>query len=162
MKKSLYLIESEYLRIAEALTEGEVTEELEQALQINQSELQAKGLNIAWVIKKITADRKTAIEERDRINDIISSYDKVIEKLSSNLKGAMELYGILELKSPTLKVNFRKSESVNIIDIDALPKEYITVKTTEMPDKTAIKRALKEGTDIAGAELVINQNLQIR
>ena len=162
MKKSLYQIESEYLRIAEALVNNELTVELESQIAINQNELQAKGMAYGYMIKEMQYDMDIIDVEIARLEAIRNSRNNALERLKSNLKGAMELYGILELKSPTMKVSFRKSESVNIVDIDALPKEYITVKTTEMPDKTAIKRALKEGTDIAGAELVINQNLQIR
>ena len=160
--KSLYVIESEYLRIAEALVNDELTVELESQIAINQNELQAKGLAYGHMIKEMQYDMDIIDVEIARLEAIRNSRNNALERLKSNLKGAMELYGILELKSPTMKVSFRKSESVNIIDIDALPKEYITVKTTEMPDKTAIKRAIKEGTEITGAELVINQNLQIR
>ena len=46
-------------------------------------------------------------------------------------------------------------------DIGKIPEEYLKHKDPE-PDKTAIKAAIKMGKIIDGAEIVANQNIQIR
>ena len=61
MKKSLYNIEKEYLDIANQLEDGELSEELEQALTINQAELQGKAVAYAYVIKE-SDDTVSAID----------------------------------------------------------------------------------------------------
>ena len=61
-----------------------------------------------------------------------------------------------------MKLSYRKSESVNITDIDSVPKEYIKIKTEVSADKTNIKKAIKTGQYIDGAELVTNINMQIK
>ena len=160
--KSLYNLESEYLRIAEALTEGEVTEELEQALQINQSELQAKGLAYGHMIKSLEYDVDIIDVEIARLEAIRNSRKNALDRLKTNLKGAMELYGIVELKSPTMKVSFRKSESVVVNDLSQLESRFVKTKLTKEADKVAIKQAIKDGESILGAELVINNNIQIK
>ena len=161
--KSLYNLESEYLRIAEALTEGEVTEELEQALQINQSELQAKGLAYGHMIKSIEYDVDIIDVEIARLEAIRNSRKNALDRLKTNLKGAMELYGIVELKSPTMKVSFRKSESVVVNDLSQLEERFIKVSPpVKTADKVAIKQAIKDGEDVQGAEIVINNNLTIK
>lgn len=161
---NIFQITAEYRQLEEALIEngGEVTPELEQALQINQDQLQEKGINYGYLIKSLKYQLDIVKAEKERIEDIKKRIEKTIDRLESTLIGSMELRGIIELKSPTLTINFRKSESVEITDFDALPKEYITVKTTEMPNKTEIKQAIKEGKVITGAELRINNNLQIK
>jgi CRISPR/Cas system type I-B associated protein Csh2 (Cas7 group RAMP superfamily) len=160
--KSLYNLESEYLRIAEALTEGEVTEELEQALQINQSELQAKGLAYGHMIKSLEYDVDIIDVEIARLEAIRNSRKNALDRLKTNLKGAMELYGIVELKSPTMKVSFRKSESVVVNDLSQLEERFVKTQVSKTADKVAIKQAIKDGEDVQGAELVINQSLQIK
>ena len=47
-------------------------------------------------------------------------------------------------------------------DTNELPKEFKTIKVTETPDKTAIKKAIEQGQEVAGCELVENLNLQIK
>jgi hypothetical protein len=53
----------------------------------------------------------------------------------------MQLFGILEVKAPTFKMNFRKSESVEIYE--GLDQEFITEKVSYQPDKISIKNAIK-------------------
>ena len=58
------------------------------------------------------------------------------------------------------KVTFRSSQAVNITDENLIPNNYIKVETKI--DKESLKRDLKAGLVIEGAELVTNKNLQIR
>ena len=59
-------------------------------------------------------------------------------------------------------VSFRRSEVVQVDDVDNLPERFVTVKTTLSPDKTAIKAALKTGEEIAGCRLETRLNAQIK
>ena len=43
-----------------------------------------------------------------------------------------------------------------------LPEKYTTVKTEIKPDKTALKKALQEGEEIAGVELVESRNISVK
>ena len=54
MNKSLFQIEQEYQLLTDQLieSEGELTPELEQALDIAQTELQTKGVAYSYIIKK--------------------------------------------------------------------------------------------------------------
>jgi hypothetical protein len=74
----------------------------------------------------------------------------------------MQLFGIPELKTPTLKINFRKSEQVIVHDVNSLPQIFKTIKVSEQPDKIKIKEAIKSGEDVIGCELVTVQNIQIK
>ena len=157
---NLYNIKSEYLNIAAQLTEGELTPELEQALMITEANLQEKAINYGYVIKSFESEVDIIDEEIKRLNALKKARINAVEKLKNNISDAMQLFGILEVKAPTFKMNFRKSESVEIYD--GLDKEFIVEKVSYQPDKIAIKNAIKEGRTVNGAGIIINYNLQIK
>lgn len=157
---NLYNIKSEYLAIAHELTEGECTPELEKALVITKENLQEKAINYGYVIKNFESEVDIIEEEIKRLNALKKARQNAVDKLKNNISDAMQLFGILEVKAPTFKMNFRKSESVEIFE--GLDQEFITEKVSYQPDKIAIKNAIKEGRQVNGAALITNYNLQIR
>ena len=157
---NLYNIKSEYLNIAAQLTEGELTPELEQALMITESNLQEKAINYGYVIKSFESEVDIIDEEIKRLNALKKARVNAVDKLKNNISDAMQLFGILEVKAPTFKMNFRKSESVEIYD--GLDKEFLVEKVSYQPDKIAIKNAIKEGKTVNGASIITNFNLQIK
>jgi hypothetical protein len=62
---------------------------------------------------------------------------------------------------PNHELSSRKSQAVEIDDEDALPPEWLALKTTSQPDKAAIKEALKAGHLIPGAQLVSRRSWRI-
>ncbi len=59
-------------------------------------------------------------------------------------------------------VSFRTSEAVEIAEGATIPAEYMRTKTTTEPDKTAIKEALKAGTEIDGCRIATKTNTSIK
>lgn len=87
---------------------------------------------------------------------------KSVERLKAAVLAYMDVTNKDKERAGVFLLSIRKSEAVNITDIDKLPSEYIKTKTTTAPDKTAIKKAIKSGAEVAGAEIVTNKNLQIK
>lgn len=164
MNKSLFQIEQEYMIIAQQLLEndGVPTEELAEALVMNEAQLQTKSTNYAFVIKQMDGECDIIDTEIKRLQGLKKSRQNASERLKSAISTAMEIYGVEEIKTPLVKLNFRKSESVEIEDQELLDKTYLVEKTTCAPDKTAIKEAIKRGETVNGAVLVTNKNLQIK
>lgn len=164
MNKSLYNIEKQYLQLVDAImeAEGEITPEQSLELAITEQELQTKSTCYAYIIKGIESDNNAIDAEMKRLKALKDRNNKTIERLENNVQTAMNLFGITEIKSPTLKINFRKSESVEISQEVLIPNEYMTEKVVRTPNKALIKDAIKNGLDVQGASLVVNQNLQIR
>lgn len=164
MKLSLYEIEKSQLELVEQLVEngGELTPEIEQALQMNADNLTTKGVNYGFIIKQLDAETNIINAEIDRLQDLKKSRTKVIEKLKNNLSVAMQVFGVDKIESPVLKISFRASESVEIDDLDSIPAKFMVTKTTIQPDKPTIKAAIKAGELIIGAHIQVNQNLQIK
>lgn len=162
--KNIYDITNEFLQLESQLieNEGELTSEIESALQINKDELQHKGIQYGYVIKSLEDGIDSIDNEIKRLQAIKKTSETAIDRLKTTLTNAMNLFEITELKTPTLKINFRKSEVVIVDDVNALDKEYKIIKVTEQADKIKIKQALKDGLTVIGAELFTNQNIQIK
>jgi uncharacterized small protein (DUF1192 family) len=164
MRISIYQIEQSYNQLAEELIEngGELTPELEQSLAITEEQLQNKSVAYSFVIKEMDADIDIIDAEIKRLQAAKKQREKASEYLKDRIKHAMDLFSIDEIKTPLVKINFRKSESVEVENVNALPYAYKTVKVVETADKVAIKEAIKNGADIIGCRLVANKNLQIK
>jgi hypothetical protein len=164
MKLSLYTIEQNYLTLVENLIEngGELTPELETELAITKQDLQNKGVCYGFIVKELEGNIDLIDLEIKRLNALKKPLVNSIDRLKNNLSNAMQMFDVTELKTPLLKINFRKSESVEIEDLALLDSNYIKVVTTKTADKIAIKEAIKSGENVQGAVLVTNQNLQIK
>jgi hypothetical protein len=164
MKKSLYNIEEEYLKIANQLSDGELTEELETALMINEQELQSKAIAYAYVIKDEDADVSAIDDEIKRLQAIKKAKNNKIKRLKDTIHRAMDLFQINEVKIAIMTINFRRSEGVICTDTDAvIPEELCTVvPETKKPNLTKIKAALKADQMVEGYEIEERFNLQIK
>jgi hypothetical protein len=157
---NLYQIKNEYLTLASQLEQGELTPEIEQQLQINEEQLKEKAINYGYVIRSFEYDNDVIDAEIKRLKQLKEQKENAIDKLKNAVSDAMQLYGIEKIDSPTLKIFFRKSESIEVSE--NIDKKYLIEKTTLQPDKQAIKKAIKDGKQVEGAVLVTNYNIQIK
>jgi len=164
MKLTIYQIEKNYIQLAEELIDngGELTPELSEALAITEEQLQNKAVAYSFVIKEMDGEVEIIENEIKRLQAMKKARENASERLKSNIKQAMQLFNIEEIKTPLVKINFRKSKSVSVDDVNALPKEYKTVTVEETANKKEIKAVLENGGTIIGCRIVENKNLQIR
>lgn len=162
MIPSLYNITAEQQRINDALMEsgGELTPELEDALVINAENFAIKVEGYAASIHKFDAGIDAIDAEIKRLTALKKSATGAKTRLKDTLAYAMETFGYDKLDMGLHKLSFRTSQAVNITDEVRIPNQYIKVETKI--DKESLKRDLKAGLVIEGAELVTNRNLQIR
>ncbi len=160
--RALYHIEKELNELNEILINsgGELTPEIETRLVISQEELQLKATNYGFVIKQNQAESDAIETEIKRLKAIKDSLDSTNDKLKETISFAMQTYGITEVKTTTLKLSFRKSESVDILDESLLDAKYFSYKPSI--DKTAIKSDIKAGLLVDGATIISKDNLQIK
>jgi hypothetical protein len=159
---SLYTITTEQLRINELLEEleGELTPEIEEALIINEDNFLTKSEgyieSIAYFKARAEA-AKVRIEEYQRIKRIAENAEK---RLKERMQWAMEVLGRDKVEVGLHKMSLRSSQAVNITNEARIPNQYIKVETKI--DKESLKRDLKAGLVIEGAELITNKSIQIR
>ncbi len=152
---SLYEIDQRILALVDEET-GEITnfEQLDK-LQI---EREAKIENIALWIKNLKSDEESYKAEKqafeDRQKQVKQRRESLERYLSDVLNGE-------KFKTARVECSFRKSQRVEVENIELLPEEFLKYKNPEA-DKTAIKEAIKEGKEVAGARIVYALNLQIK
>lgn len=152
---NLYEIDNEIMNCVDMET-GEIidAEKLDQ-LQMDRDQ---KIENIALWIKNLKADAEAYKTEKQ----VFVEKQRAVENKMESLKKYLSDYLAGEkYKSAKVSVSFRKSEAVNILDMSKIPEQYLKV-AEPTADKTGIKNALKAGEVITGAELVENQNIQIK
>ena len=159
---NLYEITQEAQYLAVLLETEELTAELEEALIINQDQLQAKAVNYAKVIFNYQAESDAIDQEIKRLKAMKESRDKKVEWLKESVKKAMLVSGIEKVESPLFKLSVRRSEAVEIDVVEALPSAFQNVKNVVTADKVAIKEAIKRGEFVMGARIIENFNLQIK
>ena len=163
-KMNIYQIEQEYITLANQIIEadGVLDDELSQALEINQDQLEIKARSYGYVIKQLDGEVDLIDLEIKRLTALKKSRKNTVDRLKETIKGAMELYDIEKIETPTLKVALRKSKAVIVEDIEKLDQDYVQLKVTKAADKTAIKKAIESGEDVVGATLQVNKNINIK
>ena len=159
---NLYQITREALELAYLLETEELTPELEAMLVINQEQLQTKAGNYAKVIANIQSDSDAIDTEIKRLKEMKESKDRAINRLKDAVKNAMLTSVIDKIENPLFKLSLRRSESIEVNVVEALPENYITRKVVLSADKLSIKDAIKRGETINGARIIENFNLQIK
>jgi hypothetical protein len=156
---SLYEIDQQILACLDPET-GEIADpEMLDALMM---ERDAKIESVACWIKNLESDALAYKAEKEAFADREAAAKKKVESLKGWLAHALEGQKFSTVKCA---VSFRKSESVELeeaFDVAHIPAEYLSIKTTYSPNKTAIKAAIKEGKEIAGCKLVEKLNASVK
>lgn len=156
--KSLYAISQDFLEIADLLEEDELTPELEERLKITREDFQEKASAYINIIKNKEAWEAQLDAEIKRLSDLKKRTVSAQDKLKSNLREAVILFGPQSIG--TFELKLRKSEQVYIEDEGIIPLDYTTTKVSI--SKSLIKDAIKKGIEVPGASIVENQNLVIK
>ena len=167
---SIYNISNDLKKIYEDLDNGngidletgEIKPEIMQQLSISRNELETKAVDYGYVIKAFDDEIDIIEREIERLEERKAYVKKNKERMKTIVSSAMEEFGINKIKSETLQLSFRKSESVDIFDESLIDEKFKKVKTEISLDKTAIKNAIKNGEDVQGAKIVEKNNLQIK
>ena len=176
---SLYEIDQRLQSLEQYLVDIETGEIVETEDRFNeifeeiQMDLNAKIENTACFIKNLNADIEAFKKEEDSLKQRRKIKENLLQRLKDNLNryityqftnedGIVDNEGLNKFKfeTPKTKISYRKSESVNVLDATKIPKECITTTIIDKPNLTEIKKCIKNGTNIEGAELVTNINIQ--
>lgn len=153
---SLYEINQRIMECVDPET-GELIDP--ESLEALVMEKELKIENVALWVKNLQSDALAYKVEKEAF----AEREKKATAKAESLKGwlAMALDG-QKFSSTRCAVSFRKSEKVEVDDVDSLPAELKTQKVTFDPDKKAIKALLKEGKEVSGCRLVESLNTQIK
>lgn len=142
-----------------ALIDEETGEILDfEAFETLSLERETKLENIALWIKNLNADAAMYKAEKQAFEEKQKRAERKAESLKTYLSTFLNGE---KFKTARVDCFFKKSESVNVIDMSQLPSEFLKY-SEPTADKTAIKAAIKEGKEVAGAEILVKNNLQIK
>ena len=160
---NIYELKSNYMKLQQLAESGEFDlEAINEAMEQIDEDMEQKAEGYGLVMTNLQSDSDALKNEIARLNERKKAIDKNVSRMKENLSEALLLSEKTKFKTDHFSFSFRKSETV-VIEKDALlSSDYLTIKTTQTPNKTAIKKALKDGEIIEGATIQTNQNLQIK
>ena len=130
------------------------------ALHAVEAEASDKIEATALYLRELDAEAKAAKEEADRMLARVKSMQKRSDYLKSMLLEALHATG--KVKTARVTVSIRTTQAVEVSEGADLPEAYTTVKTTESPNKVAIKQALLDGVEVPGCHIEERESVQIR
>lgn len=135
---------------------GEILFEMQDHEQLEIERTQ-KIENVALWIKNLNAEAVAIREEEKHLAERRKAKEQKAENLTKYVQYALQGE---KLETSKVAITYRKSVAVEIIDKELVPQEFIKVETSV--DKTAIKKAIAGGNEVAGAQLVEKQNMSIK
>lgn len=150
------------------LETGEILDDemLENTLNDLELSKDEKLTNIANYIKNLTADAKALQEEKLKFakrqkvaENKINRLKKYIDDFIRNTQG--KDFNNFKFKDVNNTISYRKSQSLEIDDIDKINEDFLKVEKT-VRDKKELTKALKDGLNVDGCHLKEKYSLQIR
>ncbi len=114
--------------------------------------------NIALWYKDLLSDAEQIKAEEQALNQRRKRAENKALQLKNYLANVLDGQKVKESK---FAISWRKSQSVNILDERKLPKSFLVEQAPKV-DKAGIRKALKDGATVPGAELIDSVNIQIK
>tara|TARA_R110002020_G_scaffold462286_1_gene681745 strand:- start:31 stop:522 length:492 start_codon:yes stop_codon:yes gene_type:complete len=151
----LYKQTGQMQALQKQVEDGELTEEqITDTLEGMKLSFNDKAINIIEITKNSQPFIDGIDAEIKRLSEMKRTIQANNDRLKNYLRVNMVESGISKIESPTLKITLGKpTVTAEIVDVDFLPDEFLSVKTEIKPDKKAILKALKEGVKVDGAVL---------
>lgn len=130
-----------------------------QQFEALQMEHDQKIEGMCCYIKNKLAEAEAIYAEINVLSYRAGIIKKEAERCKAYLAGA--LYGE-KFETPRCKITWRKSEVCNVLSMEEIPDEYKRTKVTVDADKTAIKKAIKAGAEVPGAEVIQKLNMTLK
>lgn len=157
---SIYDLPSKFIHLDQMIQDAENDETLTEALANAKIELLSDLDSAADYLLKSIANAKAdqyAIEtEVSRLRSRADSLESRIDSKKALLKELLEAAGVKKYGHPLVNCTVAEgSESVDVFDLSSIPDDLVTVIPAEFkPDKSLIKKAIKDGREVPGARIV--------
>ena len=158
-------MENKFYELTEAfkqLSNLEPDDDIKECLDRLEVDIETKASNSLMVIRNDDLFVNGIDEEIKRLQALKMSAVKRADGFKEYIRYNMEVSGIQEIKTQIGTFKLRKSQSIEIKDESLIDEKYIRTVEKKSPDKKAIKDALKNGENVAGAVIKYNNNLSIK
>lgn len=151
----LYEIDEAILGCIDTETGEVIDPERLTALQMERTK---KIEGVALWIKDIKAEIEAVKAEKNASADRQKSLERKLDSVTEWLKNTLDGQ---KFSTPKAVVSFRRTESVKVEDVFKLNENFLRY-SDPTPDKAAIKKALKAGETVEGAELVESVSMTVK
>jgi hypothetical protein len=148
------------LAVAEELEDEQQEAALEYLddLAIQEAE---KADAVAFAVRKRQAEIDFLKSEEDRIRSRRKAAEVRLIMFKEYLASIFKRLGLQRVKGGKSTMFLRRSSSVEVLDLNQLPSEFVQTKIEYVPRKMQIKDALKDGQTVPGAQITERQSLVI-
>lgn len=169
MSESLYHINQRYNdamnQLFDMLESGEIDDQaFADTMEGIEGELTEKAVNVAAYIRNLDAHAAQIKEAEQAMRQRRQAAENKAQRLRDYLMAVMSSQGIKEIPSTEFDIKVRKTPPSVVVacEVDALPDDFKRVTVSTAPDKTALKKAIQAGSEIAGVSLQSGQKLDIK
>lgn len=163
---TLYEVAGDYRRMVDALMDTQDdAQAIADTIEAESYPLEVKAQNVAYAIRNLEASA-AAIKEAEAQ---MAARRKAIENRATHireyLKTCMEIANITKISCPHFAIAIQNNPpSVDVFEPALIPADLMTQPETPpaVPNKTAIKEAIKAGREVPGALLVQGKRLSIK
>lgn len=146
---------------------AEVTAALEALLAAeegNQAALHRKADAYCWVIENLRGLAAYRQQQARRLADLAGADQAKADRLEAALLKVLtrQQPDATKFELQDHVIASRRSESVEIDELERLPIEFLRIQTTTSADKRAIKAAIKNGEVVQGARLETRRSWSIK
>ena len=153
--ESLYQISERYNNIV-ALLDDETTsvDDVAAAFAEVIDDVTTKGENMIAYLQKLDDIEEQAKRRKKEIDAYLKGIANRKKRLEKACIFALDNMQVKSIMTSRGELKTKKNPpSVVIDDVHALPREYVSTKIDLVPDKVAIKNAIKAGQEVSGAHI---------
>lgn len=131
-------------------------------MEENFDDIDTKLSNYGHVVLQLNADEKALTDEIKRLTKTRDSVRRKRELLKEHMKEAMIETGHERVKDVTITVSLAKNPPKLEIDEGAMIPVKFLIQPPPEPDKSLLKKALKDGEVIDGCRLTTGMSVRIK
>lgn len=157
---NLYEMTQDAVALRTLLESGEIDEEIYRET-LEAMDIETKVENICKMIKTFEAEAEAFKHEKERLAGREKTATNAVKRLKDSLLYHLTEIDKKKVEAGTFTVTKSSSESVEILYEDMIDEEFLIPQPCKI-DKTGIKKALKEGREVAGATIEKKPYVTIR
>lgn len=165
---ALYTLRSEYIeliaKLADMDLDAQTIADTIESTGVVES-FNEKAANVVFMARQFDAHCDAIDNEIKRLQALKKSRANTAEKLREYLLGNMLATQIDSIESPLVTIKIRQNpESVEVFDEKMIPSDFMDwpAMPPPKPNKTAIKKAIQSGQEVAGCKLTRSNSLIIK
>lgn len=140
--------------------DDEATEEVKEIKATVEKLIKSKSEGLIAVVRANEMMIENIEAERKRLADLKTKKQARIDSIKKYALECMQAMEVKKIETHLGNMTVRKGTGKVIIDdLTKIPEEYRVTKIEVREDRTAIKKAIKDGQEIPGAHLLIEDSL---